>query len=339
MKFFGRRKFENDMDVELRFHIDAYVEDLIRSGLDRVEAERVARMEFGARDAIEDECRRSAGFQFMDELRIDLRYALRAFRKGPFVSIISILSLGLGIGANAAIFSLFDQILLRKLPVPEPERLVNFSSPGPRDGNTSCFFIGGCDDVFSYPMFRDLQEVQTSFTGIAAQRFYDANLSYENQTQRGLALWVSGSYFPVLSVEPALGRLIEPSDAQVSGEAPVVVLSHSYWRARFNENPSVLNQKLIVNGQPMTIVGVTPEGFDGTTVGMTPNIFVPITMLGAGWSIIGPKPLTDRRNYSLYLFARLKPGVSIDKATAAINGPYHHILNDVLAGVPLAITY
>ncbi len=262
---------------------------------------------------------------------MNLRLAVRSLFKNPFVTVIAILSLGLGIGANAAIFSLFDQILLRNLPVQEPERLVNLSSPGPREGNTSCFFIGGCDYVFTYPMFRDLQRVQTSFAGIAAHRFYNANLSYEKQTQSGLALWVSGRYFPVLGLRPALGRLIEPSDEQVLGEAHVVVLSHTYWRARFNENPSVLNQTLIVNGQPMTIVGVAPEGFNGTTVGITPNVFVPITMLGAGWSGTGPNPLTDRRNYSLYLFARLKPGVSIDEAAAAINGPYHSILNEVEA--------
>jgi predicted permease len=234
---------------------------------------------------------------------------------------------------------MFDQILLRTLPVPEPERLVNFSSPGPRDGNTSCFSIGGCDDVFSYPMFRDLQEAQTSFTGIAAQRFYNANLSFEKQTQSGLALWVSGSYFPVLGLQPALGRLIEPSDERAFGEAPVVVLSHSYWRSRFGENPAVLNEKLIVNGQPLTIVGVTPEGFSGTTVGMTPHVFVPMTMLGVGWATMGgPKPGTDRRNYSVYLFARLKPGVSIDEATAAINGPYHNILNQVEAPLQTKMT-
>src|SRR5215475_14664716 len=113
MKFFGRRKFENDMDAELRFHIEAYTNDLIRSGLDRSQAERRARIEFGAKEAIKDECRRSGGFQFIDQLRAYLRYALRACRKSPFVTVIAILSLGLGIGANAAIFSLFDQILLR----------------------------------------------------------------------------------------------------------------------------------------------------------------------------------------------------------------------------------
>jgi predicted permease len=258
-----------------------------------------------------------------------LRLAVRSLFKNPFVTIIAILSLGLGIGANAAIFSLFDQILLRNVPIREPERLVNLSSPGPRgQANVSCDFIGSCDAVFTYPMFRDLQEAQVSFTGIAAHVLRTAHLSYEKQTQSGFALFVSGSYFPVLGLRPALGRLIEPSDEQAPGEARVVVLSYNYWRSRFNESPAVLNQSLIVNGQPMTIVGVAPEGFNGTIVGMTPNVFLPITMYGAGSTI---SPLTQRRNYFLYLFARLKPGVSTDEASAAINGSYHSILSEVEA--------
>src|SRR5881227_2494914 len=121
---------------------------------------------------------------------MNLRLAVRSLFKNPFVTIIAILSLGFGIGANAAIFSLFDQILLRNLPVPEPGRLVNFSSPGPRQGNTSCDFSGSCDYVFTYPMFRDLERAQTPFTGIAAHVLRNANLSYEKQTQSGFALFV-----------------------------------------------------------------------------------------------------------------------------------------------------
>src|SRR5499427_240961 len=260
---------------------------------------------------------------------MNLRLAVRSLFKNPFVTIMAILSLGLGIGANAAIFSLFNQILLRNVPIPEPERLVNLSSPGPRgQANVSCDFIGSCDAVFTYPMFRDLQEAQTSFTGIAAHVLRTAHLSYEKQTQSGFVLFVSGSYFPVLRLRPALGRLIEPSDEQTPGEARVVVLSYNYWRSRFNERPAVLNQSLIVNGQPMTIVGVAPQGFNGTIVGMTPNVFLPITMYGAGSTI---SPLTQRRNYFLYLFARVKPGVSTDEASAAINRSYHSILREVEA--------
>src|SRR5262252_8329881 len=260
---------------------------------------------------------------------MNLRLAVRSLFKNPFVTIMAILSLGLGIGANAAIFSLFNQILLRNVPIPEPERLVNLSSPGPRgQANVSCDFIGSCDAVFTYPMFRDLQEAQISFTGIAAHVLRTAHLSYENQAQSGFALFVSGSYFPVLGLRPALGRLLEPSDEKAPGEARVVVLSYNYWRSRFNESPDVLNQSLIVNGQPIPIVGVAPQGFNGTIVGMTPNVFLPITMYGAGSTI---SPLTQRRNYFLYLFARVKPGVSTDEASAAINRSYHSILSDVEA--------
>src|SRR2546426_6837739 len=155
---------------------------------------------------------------------MNLRLAVRSLFKSPFVTVIAILSLGLGIGANAAIFSLFDQILLRNLPVPEPERLVNLSSPGPRgQANVSCDFIGSCDYVFTYLMFRDLERVQSPFTGIAAQVLRHANLSYEKQTQSGFTLFVSGSYFPVLGLRPALGRLLDASDEQTPGEAQAAV--------------------------------------------------------------------------------------------------------------------
>src|ERR1051325_3101809 len=134
---------------------------------------------------------------------MNLRIAVRSLYKDPFVTIFAILSLGLGIGANAAIFSLFDQILLRNIPIPEPETLVNLSSPGPRgQANISCDFIGGCDAVFTYPMFRDLEEAQSSFTGIAAHVLRTAHLSYQRQAQSGFALFVSGSYFPVLGLRP-----------------------------------------------------------------------------------------------------------------------------------------
>ena len=260
---------------------------------------------------------------------MNLRLAVRSLFKNPFVTVIAILSLGLGIGANAAIFSLFDQILLRNLPVPEPTGLVNLSSSGPKgQANVTCDFIASCDYVFSYPMFRDLQQAQTPFTGIAAQVLSNANLSYERQTQSGFALSVSGSYFPVLGLRPALGRLLDPSDEQAPGEAQAIVLSYNYWRARFNESPAVLNQRLVVDSHPLTIVGVAPKGFDGTVVGMMPDVFVPMSMYGGGFAA---SVLTQRLRYFLYLFARLKPGVSLGEAAAAINGPYHNILNGVEA--------
>jgi predicted permease len=257
----------------------------------------------------------------------NFRLALRTLFKSPFITLVAILSLALGIGANSAIFSLFDQMILRPLPVPAPEELVNLASPGPKPGSQSCGQAGSCDEIFSYPMFRDLEREQASFTGIAAHRNFGASLGYSGTTLGGDGLLVSGSYFPVLAINPALGRLFTMEDDKTISGHFVVVLSHDYWRTRFELNPNVLNQTLVVNGQAMTIVGVAPRGFQGTTLGDTVDVFVPITMR----SLMSPgfKGFENRRQYWAYLFGRLKPGVTREQATVAINGPYKAILNDV----------
>jgi hypothetical protein len=257
----------------------------------------------------------------------NIRLALRSLFRSPFVTVVAIVSLGLGIGANAAIFSLFDQMLLRSLPAQEPGRLVNLGAPGPKPGSQSSNNAGRTEAVFSYPMFRDLEKGQTVFTGIAAHRSFSANLSYRRQTLNGEGMFVSGSYFPVLGLQPALGRLIGPADDRAPGESPVVVLSHPYWRTHFNASPSVLNDVIIVNGQTMTIIGVAPRDFNGTTLGTMPQVFAPITMRG----LLGSRnpAFDDRRNYWAYLFARLKPGISIEQASQGINVPYRGIVNDV----------
>ena len=259
----------------------------------------------------------------------NFKLALRTLFKSPFITLVAILSLALGIGANSAIFSLFDQILLRPLPVPAPDELVNLQAPGPKPGSQSCGQAGDCDEVFSYPMFRDLERVQSSFTGIAAHRNFGASLGYQGTSLSGEGMLVSGSYFPVLALNPVLGRLLTPEDDKTLGSHFVVVLSYDYWRNRFQLNPNVLNETLVVNGQAMTIVGVTPRGFNGTTLGENPDIFVPITMRG----LMSPgfNAFDNRRSYWAYLFGRVKPGVSREQATVAINGPYHAIINDVEA--------
>jgi predicted permease len=260
---------------------------------------------------------------------VNLKLAVRRLFNTPLVTFIAILSLALGIGANAAIFSLFDQTLLRSIPVHRPEELVNLSSPGPRQGSNSCGQAGDCESVFSYPMFRDLEKQQTVFSGIALHVGFGANLSYHAQTRSGDGLLVSGSYFPVLGLRPALGRLLDPSDDRNVGGHFVTVLSHAYWTTRLGADPGVLNQTLIVNGQRMTIVGVAPRGFNSTTLGIEPEVFVPVTMrelMVPGW-----KGFDNRRSYWAYLFARLKPGVSIEQARAAMNGIYRPIINDVEA--------
>jgi predicted permease len=258
----------------------------------------------------------------------NLKLAFRTLFKSPFVTSVAIVSLALGIGANAAIFSLFDQVLLRPLPVPDPAHLVNLAAPGPRQGSNSCNNAGGCDETFSYPMFRDLEQVQTVFSGLAAHRLFDANLSFDRQNLNGQGLLVSGSYFPVLGVQPALGRLLGPED-DTPGGSPLAVLAYEYWQTRFGASPAVLEKTMIVNGQTLTIVGVAGEGFNGTTLGAKPRVFVPITMRARLQPFF--RGFEDRKTYWAYLFARLKPGVSIEQARTAINVPYHAIINEVEA--------
>ncbi len=256
----------------------------------------------------------------------NLTFAWRTLWKTPIVSLVAILSLALGIGANTAIFSLFEQVLLRPLPVPEPERLVNLSSNGPRSGSNSTNNAGGTDLIYSYPMFRDLERTQTVFTGLAAFRSFGANLSHQGQTSSASGLLVSGSYFPVLALNPAAGRLLSYADDKTIGAHSVVVLSHAYWTEKFNRNLSILGQPLLVNGVIMTVVGVAPAGFRGTTLGELPDIFVPLTMrpeLFPTW-----EGFEERRNYWAYLFARLKPGLSLEQAQASINIPFKGILRD-----------
>ena len=256
-----------------------------------------------------------------------LKYAFRTLFKTPFVTIIAIVSLALGIGANAAIFSTFNQMLLEALPVPRPAELVNLSAPGPKPGSQSCGQAGDCDAVFSYAMFRDLQKVQTSFTGIALHLLFGASLAFDEQTMNAEGLMVSGNYFQVLQVQPALGRLFDSNDDRLVGEAPVAVLSHAFWTSRFGADPGVLNRTIIVNGQTLTIVGVAARGFDGTTLGSRPSVFVPVTLRGGmnrGW-----RQWSNRQSYSFYLFGRLRPGVTIDGARGALNAQYRAIINDV----------
>ena len=257
----------------------------------------------------------------------NLRLAVRTLSKTPFVTAIAVLSLALGIGANTAIFSLFDRMLLRPLPVPEPGALVNLVAPGPKPGSNSCNQAGDCQFVFSYPMFRDLERVQTVFTGIAAHVLTSVNLAARGQTLNADGLLVSGSYFPTLGIQPAAGRLLSPDDDRTPGAHPVVVLGHAYWSLHFAESPSVVGESIVVNGTAMTVVGVAPRGFDGTTLGARPDVFVPISMretLVPGW-----KGLDNRRSYWAYLFARLKPGVTMAQAQAAMDPPYRAIITDV----------
>ena len=245
----------------------------------------------------------------------DVRYALRGLRKSPLFTIVALASLAVGIGANTAVFSLMDQALLRSLPVKHPEELVLFSAPGPRSGTINSNY----NDLvaFSYPMYREFRDGNTVFSGVMARFPINFSMSWHDQTERVSGDLVSGNYFDVLGVQAAIGRTFTGEDDQKPEAEPVVVLSYGYWKRRFAADPGVLNQTIILNSHPMTIVGVAQPGFKSVGVGEAADVFVPMMMQG----LMMPRgnDLENRRSMWLNVFARLKPGVSRQQAEAAMN--------------------
>jgi putative ABC transport system permease protein len=256
----------------------------------------------------------------------DFRYALRQLGKAPGFAAVAIVTLALGIGANTAIFSLLDQVLLRSLPVKDADRLVILQSVGSFNGHTS----SRTDDnfSFSYPMYRDLRDHNSVFSGLIATDWAQAGVQWRNQPELVAAELVSGNYFDVLGVQPALGRLLSASDDLVPGANPVAVLSFSYWQRRFGADPAVVNQSLLVNGRPFTVLGVTPPGFHSVVVGDTPDLFVPMTMKAELRP--GISDLQDRTSRWLNIVGKLRPGLSREQAEAGINPLWYSLRADEL---------
>ena len=251
----------------------------------------------------------------MESLIQNLRYAFRQLRKYPGFTAIAVLTLAVGIGANAAIFSLVDQVILKQLPVNEPDRLVQLKFVGSDTGHTDSY--GGTNDLyFSYPMYRDLRDQNNVFSGMLAMFPKQVGIQWKNSSSLVNSELVSGNYFSVLGVNPVLGRLLLPDDSAVSGTSPVVVLSYRYWTQHFASDPSVINQGVLINGNPFTIVGVVQPGFTSVIGGTVPDIFVPITMkakMTPGWD-----ELEDHRSKWLNIVARLKPGMTVQQSEAGI---------------------
>ncbi len=258
----------------------------------------------------------------------ELRYAIRALTKTPVISLVVILSLGLGIGANTAIFSLMHQALMKSLPVEKPEELVLLNSPADlKGGRSSSNNAGGMDSIFSYLTFRGLERNPAGVKGVAAYRLLGANIAFQGKTLNGGVSVVSGGYFPLLGVQPHIGRMLSYEDDRGAGQS-VAVLSYGYWQDKLGARSDVLNQPLRVNGQVFTVVGVAPKGFLGMTLGDEPDVYVPLVFKPAmtpGWNG------TDRWNdYYLYLLARLQPGSTAQAAESALNGIYNGLKEEQL---------
>jgi predicted permease len=259
----------------------------------------------------------------MHGLAHDLRDSLRAIGKNPGFSAVVIVTLALGIGANAGIFTLYDQILLRRLPVERPEELVLLDGPGTFRGRTEN------EHSFSYPMYADLRDGNQVFSGVLARYRTPLTLTHGGEAERVTGELVSGDYFEVLGVEPVIGRAFGPDDDRLPGAHPVAILGHGYWRRRFGADPLILDQTIGLNGHPMTVVGVAPPGFHGLGLEGAAEVFVPMMMkaqMTPTWD-----DLENRQSRWLNVFARLAPGVSPETAEAAMQPLYRGILENEIA--------
>ena len=253
----------------------------------------------------------------------DLRFAFRTLRRSPGLTFVAVLSLALGIGANTAIFSLLYQVLLRSVPVKDPNALVLLQS---NDVNYGWTRKDNNNTVFSYPMYLQLRDRNQAFSGLLARSSFAATIAYHGDAARATSEVVTGNAFSVLGVGAALGRTLLPSDDANPGQDPVIVLSYPYWAARFGQDPAVLNTDVLMNGHPVMVVGVAARNFRGLLAGQTPDFFAPISMIeliSTAWNR-NEKPDA----YWLNIFGRLKPDISPSRATAMTEPLYHSILAD-----------
>jgi predicted permease len=265
----------------------------------------------------------------MHTLWQDIRFGLRVLGKNPGFTIIAVVTLALGIGANTAIFSLMDQLLLRRLPVRNPSELVVLHNPGPSTGRISS--DGDSTESFSYPMYKGLRDGAANAIALIARSSSDASLASQGQTERGRLELVTGNYFDVLGVAPAIGRVFAPNDDKNPGGDQLAVLSYSYWTRHFAADPNVLNKSILVNNVPMTIIGVSRNGFTGVQVGQTPDVFIPMSM--AKQMTFDDGALDEWRDYWMKVLGRRAPGVSDEQAHTALNAAYHPLLQENLTKI------
>jgi len=308
---FSRRRGGAEFDDELREHLEMLTEENVRRGMPVEEARRLARIRLGNATQIRETHRQLTGLPFLETLAQDVRYALRMLHKAPGFTAVAVLTLALGIGANTAIFSLVDWLILRPLPISQPSRVVFLDKQ---------FRNGGSGTQFSYPDFRRIQQqtVETFESVAAARMFVMDGLSVDGQSASMWANYVDGNFFSMLGLKPAIGRLLFPSEGSVVGADPVLVLGYSYWKGRFNGDANIVGKKVSVNGHPMTIVGVAPKDFQGLAELLDTQGYMPLGMMPT-LQDASPTFLSNTKNSSLQLVARLKPGVSIEQAQPVLS--------------------
>ena len=324
------------MDKELRFHFESQVAYKMRSGILEGEARRLTRLEFGGIDRIKEDCRESRGTQWLESIALDIRYGIRQLRKSPGFTVVVVLTLALGTGANTAIFTFVNAVMLRSLPVSDPQRLVVAEWSGrnrPHHLGTSSF--GDCQDYqgmrsdcsLSYPMFQQIRDQKNLFANaMAFAGPVQLDLSGNGAATMAQGELVSGNYFETLGVIAALGRTLDSEDEKPGAE-PVAVLDYGYWKRAFGGSPIVIGRTIRLNNSAFTIVGVADSRFTRLTPGKSVDLWVALTQgteLGQVWT-----QRADANNWWLVVVGRLQSGVSREQAQAAVNALF---VNDALHG-------
>ncbi len=315
-----REKLDAELDEELRSHLEMRAADEIRNGMNVHDAKYDAQRRFGNFTMEKERTRSVTIFGWLETSFNDVRFGLRQLRRNPGFAAVAVLTLALGIGANTAMFTLLDQVLLRMLPVKNPQQLVLLTMRGRHYGNN----WGG--NAISYPMFKDFQEHNEVFSGMFCRFPTTASLSADGRSELVNAELVSGTYFDVLGVTTAVGRTFTPDDNTIPDGHPIVILSYGFWKQRFAADPAIVGKTVLINNNRMTVIGVAQQGFDGVELGYVPNIFVPLMMRK---EIIPTAPLdmlTDRRTRWVNAFGRLKPGITLERAKVALQPFMHSML-------------
>ncbi|MGH9940666.1 MAG: ADOP family duplicated permease, partial [Blastocatellia bacterium] len=305
--FWRRQRRDEELEEEIRTHLEMAKRDRMERGEGAEEAASAARREFGNVGLVKETTRGMWGFGALETFWQDLRYGARMLVKNPGFTFVAALSLALGIGANTAIFSLLDALLLKRLPVKQPEQLVVVATAAPG--------LNEPISSFSYPLFRELNEKNSVFAGMFAYATMPMSMSDGGQAERVVGELVSGDFFTVLGVSPHLGRVFSEADNQTPGAHPVTVISYNFWRRRFAADPQIVGKTINLNGYPFTIIGVAAQGFNGVAVSIVPDVRIPIMMNGQ--VMPGAPPVEARGASWLGVIARLNPGVSMEQAQAA----------------------
>ena len=310
---FQKESVERELDEELREFVDANAAEKMRTGMSREQAYREAKMELGGMEAVKENVREATWESWIETLVSDLRFGFRLLRFNPIFAITAILSLALGIGANTAIFQLIDAVRLRTLPVRNPQEIVRIAIDG-RHGASGSFSSRYPD--LTYALWEQVRNKQEGFSSLFAWSPAQFNISPGGEVHNVQGLWVSGEFFSTLGIEPELGRLLTPEDDRAGCGSTGAVISNSFWHREYGGEQSVLGQNLVVNAQPIPIIGVTPADFYGVEVGRYFDVALPVC---AEPLVNGENSqLQSRIGWWLAAMGRLKPGRSVGRAGAQL---------------------